>query len=363
MTTKKPGPYADLDAITGDIGDSASEKKPDKPTRTSVRQNKVSPPVAARVITKGEAPGSKSSNLIERLKASADSIEKTMPVTGVKVRLRLQEIDTELVDVSPENERDQDLLDESSVSDILPSFIKNGQQQPGTLRPKGEGRFELIEGSRRLFCAKLTRRKYLALVGDIPDADVRVLSRTENVHKPPSAFERARAYQRDIESGLFKTWEQLAAAEGITKSTLSRYKALIEVDRAFVKAFPDPNSFSSKNAEWIRKTQNTDERVAKALLDAARELAKLKAAASEKGIDPPTAEEVMTRLRKVARESQNQGGPTPKKPVVYKTPDGRRQVKHSIARDGKSVKLELKGLSEAALKEVVEQVKRIAGVN
>ncbi len=110
----------------------------------------------------------------------------TMPVTQQEVVFELQRIDPSKIDVSPENERIQEFLDEISLRDILPSIRKQGQQFPGTVRPKKDGRFELIEGSRRLKAAVLAKKPYLALVGDVPDADVRELSVIENKHQDVS---------------------------------------------------------------------------------------------------------------------------------------------------------------------------------
>ncbi|MBB3048885.1 ParB family chromosome partitioning protein [Litorivivens lipolytica] len=353
----------------------AMEESESKPINTGGEPEVSRPPAEAKSRRRDQhvgisaattdSPGDRSAAAYGALKAQvkelegkADSISLTMPVTKLDVRLQLQKIPTELIDVSPENERDQELLDEAAVADILPSFQKNGQQQPGTVRPTKGGRFELIEGSRRLFCAKTCGVDYIALVGDIPDADVRVLSRTENVHKPPSAFERARSYQRDIDMGLFKTWEQLAAAEGLNKSTVSRYKALVEIDRQFVKAFPDPNSLSTTIAEWIRKVQNSDEVKRKALLDEAASLVQDKQQRVARGEDPLDGRAVLSRLRKAVRAAGAISQPTKKKPVVYRSKDGSVELKHSLSRDGLATKIEFKGVDAAVTQAVVERLIR-----
>lgn len=357
MTKKNKTPYASIDDITSGIDDSPAAIE-----RPSVRR--PSRPVAARVITQESAPAEGGGKALLALREKADSIEKIMPVTKTRVRLRLVEVDPSLVDVSPENERDQGLLDESAVSDILPSFQQTGQQQPGTLRPKDNGRYELIEGSRRLFCAKLTGRGYLALLGDIPDADVRTLSRTENVHKPPSAYERAMSYQRDIDSGRYSSWAQLAAAEGVSKSTMSGYTALVETDRVFVQSFPDPNSLSAKNALWIRKTRNQSEKVAKALHETAIELISKKKSAIKAGQEPLLPDEVMTEYRRAARSvsSSTASGPTSKEPIIYRSTNRSRSVKHSVTRDGKAVKFEMRGVPQKTLDELLAKMKEIVGV-
>lgn len=135
----------------------------------------------------------------------------TMPVTKQEITFELRRIDPSLIDVSPENERIQEFLDEISLQDILPSIKKHSQQKPGTVRPKKDGRFELIEGSRRLASVKLAKQEYLALVGDVPDADVRELSIIENKHQDVSPYEKAKTYQKQIERGSLRigpSWGQ-----------------------------------------------------------------------------------------------------------------------------------------------------------
>lgn len=355
LAATPPGSPASEDSNT-------AAAKPARPSRTSVALGAYSNSDASRSAKSYEQMKAQIKELVEL----QGSFLKTMPVTKLEVRLRLEAIDPELVDISPENERDQGLLDEAAVSDILPLIKKTGQTQPGLVRPKGEGRYELIEGSRRRFCAAHLGRPFLAYVGEIPDADVRVLSRSENTNKPPSDYEKALSFERDINAGMYSSWDQLAAAEELSPATVSRYKALIEIDRRFILAFPDPSGLSANSASWLRKSINAGGgEVGKALLSEAERLAAEKAKRSEEGEGLLTSEEVMAAFKRVAREAnaESSAKPTAREPLVYKDKSGDKKIKHSITRDGKSVKLELTGIDDGDLDRIVKEAKRIAGVS
>ena len=292
---------------------------------------------------------------IKDLSARADSVLKVMPVTKIQVRLKLEEIDPELVDVSPENERAQDLLNKAAVADIYASFQQQGQQVPGTVRPKEGGRYELIEGSRRLWCARDLKRKYLAFVGDIPDSDVRVLSRTENEHKSISVYEKAVSFQKDISDGLYKTWEQLSAAEGISKGMASNYKALVVLDPVVVRAFANVNDITAKFAVATRQALSKGGKSAKAVLDVANQIAAQNQQALSAGDDPLPAEEVAKLLRTAGKEKAveaRRGAPE-----VFKGAVAGSELKKSVTNKG-AVKIEIKGLSEDAVERILEACKK-----
>ena len=271
-------------------------------------------------------------------------ISLVMPITKQRVVFRLEELSPELIDVSPENERIQSYLDEISLRDILPSIRKHGQQKPGTVRPKADGRFELIEGSRRLAAVRLSGQRYLALVGEVPDADVRELGVIENKHQDVSPFEKAKAYQRRIESGEFENWTQLGAAMGISSSHIARYKSCVELDDMFVRILPSPSDMPLSYGETISQLKKKGE---KALWSKASELLDLRQAALENDVDLFGSEEIIKLLKSAVRAKIV--APTAKKSISYKSKDGSIMLKHSISRRTGSNKFEITGLSEDRL--------------
>jgi ParB family chromosome partitioning protein len=270
----------------------------------------------------------------------------TMPVTKQEVTFELRRVDTSLIDVSPENERIQEFLDEISLQDILPSIKKHGQQKPGTLRPTKDGRFELIEGSRRLAAVKLAKQEYLALVGDVPDADVRELGIIENKHQDVSPYEKAKAYQKQIERGEYENWTQLGASKGISSSHISRYRACVELDEVFVRILPSPSDMPLSYGETIAQLKKKGER---ALIGKAQELLDMRKAALSEKTELPDVEEVIKILKSAVRTKVEE--PKAWKTVVYKSKDG-KTLKHSVTNKG-ATKFEITGVDDSQLEKIL----------
>lgn len=302
------------------------------------------------------------SDLLQALECAKSSnvggtpIVLTMPVTKQDITFELLRVDPSLIDVSPENERIQEFLDEISLQDILPSVKKHGQQKPGTLRPKKDGRFELIEGSRRLAAVKLAKKEYLALVGDVPDADVRELGIIENKHQDVSPYEKAKAYQKQIERGEFDNWTQLGAAKGISSSHISRYRACVELDEVFVRILPSPSDMSLSYGETIALLRKKDER---ALIAKAEELLDLRKAALRDKLELPDVEEVIKLLKSAVRAKVEE--PKVWKPVVYKSKDG-KTLKHSVTNKG-GTKFEITGVDDTQIEKILSYLTTTLKVN
>ncbi len=360
-------PFLDIDAVTG-MGDRESSQRPPAKPKTV-----MSPAVS---LGSGDSKANNILDLIDakdqslkekdvELEALRQELEKakgegraeltlTMPVSGLMVTFHLEEVPNELIVVSEENERDQSLLDKAAVADILLSIEKDGQQKPGTLRPIGNGRYELIEGSRRLACCRFIDRPYLAFVGDVPDADVRALSRIENKHNQISIYEKALSYLKDIGT-KYKNWEQLSAAEGFSSRQATRYRRMAELDKTFVRAFPNPSELAVTIADWLTQKIEANEENKTKLLDCARGLVADRILRIEKGEELLGAEEISKRLKQAIRVTTEQ--PSVKKPLVYKSVCGKIEVKHSITNKG-TRKLELVGVTDSKMEALLDFVKK-----
>jgi len=294
--------------------------------------------------------------LLEKLERAESDIANVgepnimvMPVTKQEVTFRLQRVDPTLIDVSPENERIQEFLDEISLQDIIPSMRSHGQQKPGTLRPRPEGRFELIEGSRRLASVRVIGDlDYLALVGEVPDADVRELALIENRHKDVSWYEKAKAFQRRIENGEYKNWAQLGAANGISDSHVNRYKACASLDELFVRILPSPSDMTLSYGETISKLMKKN---AKSLKKKATELLVMRADALGDVDKLLETKDILQLLKSAVRIKKNK--PTAKKPIEYRSHEGEVTMKHGVTNKG-AEKFELTGLTSEQREKVIE---------
>ena len=284
---------------------------------------------------------------INAAKEKQKPFEMIMPITKTKVRFEEVEVDPSLIDVSIENERDQSLLDEISLSDILPKIRLQGQSKPGILRPKGK-RFELIDGSRRLACTKILEIKFKALVGDVPDGDVRELSEVGNTYKKPSPYEKAKFYERLIKDGEFKSWNNLAAAKGISQSTASRLKACADLEEVFVRCFVCPTDMPTRFGETIAKLLKENK---KGVFERAKELVELR----NSDPDSVEVENIVAELKKASKKPVKKlPGRTP---VIYKNTDSSTSLKFSTTNKG-ATKFEISGADEKQLNDILELINK-----
>lgn len=191
--------------------------------------------------------------LQERMSSmSGDSI--TLHINGRDIPLKLRVIPAEAVErvtmVYGGNERDQELLTESSLSDILPTFRDKGQQFPA-IGCEMNGVVVIADGSRRRAAAIIAGRSYRVLVGELSDADMKWLTKLGNDYTPPSAYERGKRYARLLKHEYDGNLSALAEAEGISRRVLTRYIKTAKLPLSVIKAFAVPNDLSMKGGEAL----------------------------------------------------------------------------------------------------------------
>ncbi|ELC7925208.1 ParB/RepB/Spo0J family plasmid partition protein, partial [Salmonella enterica] len=190
-----------------------------------IPKNVVSPttPVEADVSTTSAAPMVDS--LIARVGAMARGNSITLPVCGRDVKFILEAIPGDTVEsvsyIWSGNERDQELLTEDSLDDLIPSFLLTGQQTPAFGR-RVDGKIEVADGSRRRKAAILTSCDYRVLVGDLDDEQMEALSRLGNDYRPTSAYERGKRYAYRLEHEFGGNISSLSDAENISRKIITR---------------------------------------------------------------------------------------------------------------------------------------------
>jgi ParB family transcriptional regulator, chromosome partitioning protein len=139
----------------------------------------------------------------------------------------VQVVDTELqrvriTDVSPNHFQPRRTFTEGELAELEASLRANGLLQPITVRPKGQGKWELVAGERRLRAAsRLGWTEIPAVVRDFDDRAMLTLALVENLQRSDlNALEEAEGYQRLIdEFGL--TQQQVADAVGKDRTTIT----------------------------------------------------------------------------------------------------------------------------------------------
>lgn len=186
----------------------------------------------------------------------AGTVDMPMPNGGTKP-FKLVIIPAEHVEkktmVSPLNERDQHLLTERALSDILPSVRQYGVSEPVMARDVN-GVLEIAKGSRRRACAVHAGVDLPVLVGELTDEEVMALDRVSNYHLQPSPWERGRRYKKLVDRcGSLRKAEMYLAdvGEKVSRRDISRCIATYLLPVEIIAAFDCPNDLSARAGEEL----------------------------------------------------------------------------------------------------------------
>ena len=127
-----------------------------------------------------------------------------------------------IAEISPNHFQPRRTFTEAELAELEASLRTNGLLQPITVRPKGQGRWELVAGERRLRAAtRLGWTEIPAVIRDFDDRAMLTLALMENLQRSDlNALEEAEGYQRLIdEFGL--TQQQVADAVGKDRTTIT----------------------------------------------------------------------------------------------------------------------------------------------
>lgn len=135
-------------------------------------------------------------------------------------------------------------INEETCRAEIDSFLTHGQQLPVLGRPlRGDKThdFELICGARRLFVARHLNLPLMIDVRELTDSEAIVAIDIENrLRRDLSPYERGRAYDFWIRSGLFPSQKELARSLKISVSQVSRLIRLALLPQPIVEAFDNP---------------------------------------------------------------------------------------------------------------------------
>ncbi len=186
----------------------------------------------------------------------AGTVDMPMPNGGTKP-FKLVIVPAEQVEkktmVSPLNERDQHLLTERALSDILPSVRQYGVSEPVMARDVN-GVLEIAKGSRRRACAVHAGVDLPVLVGELTDEEVMALDRVSNYHLQPSPWERGRRYKKLVDRcGSLRKAEMYLAdvGEKVSRRDISRCIATYLLPVEIIAAFDCPNDLSARAGEEL----------------------------------------------------------------------------------------------------------------
>ena len=212
---------------------------------------------------------------LQRQLSSMSGNSITLPVLGRNVSFKLETIPANKVEMATMvwlgNERDQELLDEAALADLVPSFLTSGQQNPAFAR-RTSGIIEVADGSRRRKTAIITGCDYRVLVGDLDDEQMQWLSQVGNDYRPTSAYERGKKYQRRL-NDFDGNVKALAEAEGVDRNIITRCISTAGLPKDIIAIFQHPGELSARAGHDLFKVYQENKQ---AMLDAAQQLLRMK---------------------------------------------------------------------------------------
>jgi len=161
----------------------------------------------------------------------------------------LQEIAVDLIDRSPYQPRAD--FNEDALQELADSIRAQGVIQPVVVRPKEQGRFELIAGERRWRAAQLAGLHQVpAVIREVDDQAAMAMALIENIQRQAlNPIEEAAALNRLIdEFGL--THEQTAEAVGRSRAAVTNMLRLLNLE-AGVKAMLEQGKLEMGHARAL----------------------------------------------------------------------------------------------------------------
>lgn len=156
-----------------------------------------------------------------------------------------------ITDIRPNHFQPRRTFTEAELSELEASLRANGLLQPITVRPKGQGKWELVAGERRLRAAtRLGWTEIPAVVRDFDDRAMLTLALVENLQRSDlNALEEAEGYQRLIdEFGL--TQQQVADAVGKDRTTITNLLRVLTLPTA-IRTLVEQGTLSTGHARAL----------------------------------------------------------------------------------------------------------------
>jgi ParB/RepB/Spo0J family partition protein len=261
--------------------------------------------------------------------------------------------------VSAENQRDQGLLNETSLSDILPTIIDHGQLTPAIAYKNEAGMIIVIEGSRRRMSCSLARKPFLVYVTNekITVAQASKISQIGNKHRGLSLYEMGKAFEEMITTARYKNGKALANGEKVDAGRVSIARKAWGLPRELVMLLPSINAMGTPTINDLAKVVASLS--SEQLNDILEKLSNVTVVELSKQCTSATEKTLNAAMLKLIRSNANQYLTLPKKtkPDSFKLNAG--GVVKISQRQGKSY-YAFEGLNEAQskqLQDVIAQLK------
>jgi len=172
------------------------------------------------------------------------------------------------------NRRVQALLNEKSVSDILPAISEDGRNQHPALLWEQNDTSLVLAGSRRRKACILGNADYLVLSStDFTDQDAKILAVSSDQYIAPSLWELGQAYQQTknelIEQGKKGSYREIATIEGVSHTAIAdAVKAFEQIPADVISLYPTANHVGREVAKKLVIAKERDEAAFNQLVNA-----------------------------------------------------------------------------------------------
>ncbi|MEI5637975.1 MULTISPECIES: ParB N-terminal domain-containing protein [unclassified Pseudoalteromonas] len=156
-----------------------------------------------------------------------------------------------------QNRREQTLLGEKAVADILPAIEKDKRNLHPALCWEHNGKLQVLSGSRRRKACMLAKADYVVLSSaDFSDEDAKVLAVSSDQYIAPSLWELGQAYaatkQRLVAQGQKGSYREIAAVEGVSHTAIAdAIKAFESIPVDVLKLYPTANHLGREAAKKL----------------------------------------------------------------------------------------------------------------
>ena len=235
-----------------------------------------------------------------------------------------------VADIAPNHFQPRRTFTEAELAELETSLRANGLLQPITVRPKGQGKWELVAGERRLRAAtRLGWTEIPALVRNFDDRAMLTLALVENLQRADlNALEEAEGYQRLIsEFGL--TQQQVADAVGKDRTTVTNLLRVLTLPAA-IRSMLEQGLLSTGHARALLSVRDPQHQQELATEIVAKQLSVRQAEARARGVVVETTKVVAPVTP--GRESGGVDGKRSTDPAVRRAEEQlRRRLQTDVA--------------------------------
>ena len=165
---------------------------------------------------------------LEALLPSRPATPPLAPAAPAEITGKPLEIPLELIDRNPFQTRTS--FDPAKLTELAQSIAATGVVQPIIVRPLTDGRYQLINGERRLLASKEAAKTTIpAIVRQVSDELAMEMTIVENLQRADlNPMEQARAYQR-LSNDFKMTQEQMAVRTGKERASVANFLRLLRL--------------------------------------------------------------------------------------------------------------------------------------